>query len=247
MKKLLVAFLLTNSILFAFTDEERRFWERVNPEQLKKWEKVRSQMGSSANEDQKSKQKEDNENEIVGYTQNNIPITKADMKWRVTMNSLSASNSKEWGKVVTMPDNCKSGLDNKLYDIMAISTNILNQHPKDWLNGKYLEFVNSRCSLTGTYILRDTTKEDFEKLVKGASVSNEEVFKRESFFEEQKKQDDKLNLIIGIVISILIIGLFLRNDKPKKILLKKKEKSSRFWGLFWWWAIWDSINNNNKH
>ena len=55
MKKLLVAFLLMNSILFAFTDEERRFWERVNPEQLKKWEKVRSQMGSSANEDQKSK------------------------------------------------------------------------------------------------------------------------------------------------------------------------------------------------
>ena len=96
MKKLIVVFLLMNSILFAFTDEERRFWERVNPEQLKKWEKVRSQMGSSANEDQKSKQKEDNENEIVGYLGNNLPITKADMKWRVTMNSLSAFNSKEW-------------------------------------------------------------------------------------------------------------------------------------------------------
>ena len=34
MKKLIVVFLLMNSILFAFTDEERRFWERVNPEQL---------------------------------------------------------------------------------------------------------------------------------------------------------------------------------------------------------------------
>ncbi len=97
MKKLLVAFLLTNSILFSFTDEERRFWERVNPEQLKKWEKVRSQMGSSANEDQKSKQKEDNENEIVGYTQNNIPITKQTIikqKFFLKIFQLQASPSK---------------------------------------------------------------------------------------------------------------------------------------------------------
>ena len=160
---------------------------------------------------------------------------------------LQNPREQEWTKNVTSPEGCKEDTSGKIRDIVTIGTNVMHEDPAIWLTGKYLEFVNSRCSLTGTYILRDTTKEDFEKLVKGASVSNEEVFKRESFFEEQKKQDDKLNLIIGIVISILIIGLFLRNDKPKKILLKKKEKSSRFWGLFWWWAIWDSINNNNKH
>jgi len=210
MKKLLVAFLLTNSILFAFTDEERRFWERVNPEQLKKWEKVRSQMGSSANEDQTSKQKEDNENEIVGYTQNNIPITKADMKWRVTMNSLSASNSKEWGKVVTMPDNCKSGLDNKLYDIMAVSTNILNQHPKDWLNGKYLEFVNSKCSLVGTYTLRDTTKEDFNKLV------------YQSHIELPKEQKDVLSLMCKALEEKYTQIQTLKIDTAKKLSEQKE-------------------------
>ena len=242
MKKLLVAFLLTNSILFAFTDEERRFWERVNPEQLKKWEKVRSQMGSSVNEDQKSKQKEDNENEIVGYTQNNLPITKADMKWRVTMNSLSASNSKEWGKVVTMPDNCKSGLDNKLYDIMTISTNVLNQHPKDWLNGKYLEFVNSKCSLVGTYTLRDTTKEDFDKLVNKNFPSKEEILERKAFYEQEMKQENNFNTIFGVILLILILGWFIRNDKPKPISILEKKKPSRFWRFFWWWAIWDSTN-----
>ena len=58
MKKLLVVFLLISGVLFAstITDEERNFWERVNPEQLKKWENTRSQMGNSVSEDQKSKQ-----------------------------------------------------------------------------------------------------------------------------------------------------------------------------------------------
>lgn len=241
MEKLLVAFLLTNSILFAFTDEERRFWERVNPEQLKKWEKVRSQMGSSANEDQKSKQKEDNENEIVGYTQNNIPITKADIKWRVTMNSLSASNSKEWGQVVTMPDNCKSGLDNKLYDIMAISTNILNQHPKDWLNGKYLEFINSKCYLSRIIDLRETTTEDFEKIVEKSIAKKEALLRK---MKDEERNSSFINALLIILIPVIIFRLYQRDKEPRK-KLPRKEKLSPFWSAFFWWSMWD--NQNDKH
>ena len=241
MKKLLVAFLLTNSILFAFTDEERRFWERVNPEQLKKWEKVRSQMGSSANEDQKSKQKEDNENEIVGYLGNNLPITKADMKWRVTMNSLSASNSKEWGKVVTMPDNCKSGLDNKLYDIMAISTNILNQHPKDWLNGKYLEFINSKCYLSRIIDLRETTTEDFEKIVEKSIAKKEALLRK---MKDEERNSSFINALLIILIPVIIFRLYQRDKEPRK-KLPRKEKLSPFWSAFFWWSMWD--NQNDKH
>ena len=187
---------------------------------------------------------------VIGSNQLTFRLSvKQKQAWIETHSDWALQNprAQEWTKNVTSPKGCKEDTSGKIRDIVTIGTNVMSEDPAIWLTEKYLEFVNSRCSLTGTYILRDTTKEDFEKLVKGASVSNEEVLKRESFFEEQKKQDDKLNLIIGIVISILIIGLFLRNDKPKKILLKKKEKSSRFWGLFWWWAIWDSINNNNKH
>ena len=246
MKKLIVVFLLMNSILFAFTDEERRFWERVNPEQLKKWEKVRSQMGSSANEDQTSKQKEDNENEIVGYLGNNLPITKADMKWRVTMNSLSASNSKEWGKVVTMPDNCKSGLDNKLYDIMAISTNILNQHPKDWLNGKYLEFVNSKCSLVGTYTLRDTTKEDFDKLVYQSHI--ELPKEQKDFLLKTIKQEENnsyvFQILLYIMIPVILFRLYQRDKEPRREF-PRIDKPFSFWSVFFWWSIWD--NQNDKH
>ena len=185
MKKLLVVFLLISGVLFAstITDEERNFWERVNPEQLKKWENTRSQMGNSVSEDQKSKQKE-------------------DMGWRVTMNSLSASNSKEWGKVVTMPDNCKNGLDNKLYDIMAISTNVLNQHPKDWLNGKYLEFVNSQCSL---YNFINTTPKSLEKTV-------------DSYFDE-KENGNSIGLAeIGFIIAFIFIFWTMTKYRPMRFI-----------------------------
>ena len=90
---------------------------------------------------------EDNsKNEIVGYLDNNLPITKADMEWRSTVRS--GKQMDDWGKVVTMPENCDSSLQNKLYNIANISTNVLNKNPKEWLTGKYLEFVNSQCRLS---------------------------------------------------------------------------------------------------
>lgn len=74
--------------------------------------------------------------------------------------------SSDWAQRIVQPEKCGGkGWDNKVLDVITISTNVMKEKPNVWLNGKYLEFVNSRCSLDGTYTLRDTTKEDFDKLV----------------------------------------------------------------------------------
>ncbi|MFY4797058.1 hypothetical protein ACOTVS_11075 [Aliarcobacter butzleri] len=75
--------------------------------------------------------------------------------------------SSEWAKRITQPESCKGkgGIHAKIQDVITISTNVIRERPDVWLNGKYLEFVNSKCSLIGTYTLRDTTKAHFDSTV----------------------------------------------------------------------------------
>ncbi|QKF59206.1 hypothetical protein [Aliarcobacter lanthieri] len=75
--------------------------------------------------------------------------------------------SSEWAKRITHPENCrgKGAWDTKIHDVMTISTNVMGERPDVWLNGKYLEFVNSQCSLSGVYSIRGSTKKSFEQVV----------------------------------------------------------------------------------
>lgn len=73
--------------------------------------------------------------------------------------------STDWARKITQPKECNGGWDNKVLDVITISTNIMKEKPDVWLQGKYLEFINSKCSLTSIYTLRNTTKSDFDKLV----------------------------------------------------------------------------------
>lgn len=118
-----------NLSLFAeMTAEGREFWQSSNTEQLKKSDEINQKINSTSNDigENTNKDKE----KISSYTPSVAPIQKSDIDWEKTMNSLSASNSKEWEKNVVMPKGCESELDNKLRDIMAISENILNKHQK---------------------------------------------------------------------------------------------------------------------
>ena len=116
---------------------------------------------------------------------------------------------------------------------MTISTNILNQHPKDWLNGKYLEFVNSRCSLVGTYTLIDTTKEDFNKLVYQSHI---ELPKEQKIFFclkklRRKKQFLCFQILLYIMIPVILFRLYQRDKEPRREF-PRIDKPFSFWSVF---------------
>ena len=152
----------------------------------------------------------------------------------------------EWAKKVTQSENCKLSKEGKLYQIHSIGLNVMKEDPAIWLNGKYLEFINSRCNLKETYTIRGTTKEDFDKLVNKHTPSEDEILKRVEVYQEQEKQESKLNILIGILFSILIVGWFLKYDKSKDIPTSGKKKSPFFWRFFWWCAFWDTTNSDKK-
>jgi hypothetical protein len=152
--------------------------------------------------------------------------------------------SSEWAKKITQPENCgnKGSLDKKIFDVMTISTNVMQERPDVWLNGKYLEFVNNRCSLSGTYTLRDTTKKDFEKQVdkyfytnsKELTQSQKDYFLKNIKIEEQNSYI--INIILIITVMFVIFRIYQSLKEPKsRIPRKNKSNFSRF---FWWWSIW---------
>ncbi len=234
-----------NLSLFAeMAAEGREFWQRSNTEQLKKSDEINQKINSTSNDigENTNKDKE----KISSYTPSVAPIQKSNMDMGKTMNSLSDSNSNEWEKSVVMPKGCESELDNKLRDIMAISENILNKHPKDWLNGKYLEFINSKCYLFRIIDLKRTTVEDFEKIVEKSTtkVTNEQ---KEAFLRQMKDEERNssfINAILIILIPVIIFRLYQRDKEPRK-KLPRKEKLSPFWSAFFWWSMWD--NQNDEH
>ncbi len=70
----------------------------------------------------------------------------------------------EWAKKVTQSENCKLSKEGKLYQIHSIGLNVMKEDPAIWLNGKYLEFFNSQCGLSGPYSLAGTKKSFEEKV-----------------------------------------------------------------------------------
>ncbi|MEV9477559.1 hypothetical protein [Aliarcobacter butzleri] len=156
--------------------------------------------------------------------------------------------SSEWAKRITQPENCKGkgSWDGKIHDVITISTNVMEERPDVWLNGKYLEFVNNRCSLSGTYTLRDTTKEDFERIVdrNNHKLSQEDKDISLQRIKKEEKNSYMIKILFAMIIAVIIFRLFqsIRESRKK---LPTKAKSSRFWQLFFLLSIWD--NNNDKH
>ena len=70
-------------------------------------------------------------------------ITKEDIEWRTKVTlGIHGNNKAAWTERVKMPEECKSSFETKLSDITTISLNVLNKKPEDWLQGKYLQYVN---------------------------------------------------------------------------------------------------------
>lgn len=103
----------------------------------------------------------------------------------------------EWTKSIKMPEGCRESEERRLDEIVLVSTNILNTKPTEWLNGKYLEYVNSSCDIWEN--LRGTPA-DFEKRV-------------DEFLEKNKKQNnsgkkDKNTDSSGFLAFVLLLVSF---------------------------------------
>lgn len=155
----------------------------------------------------------------------------------------------QWAKKITMPEGCdNNSWENKIHQVITISSNIMMENPNTWLNEKYLGFINSRCSLIGTYTLRNTTKEDFDKIVDSFyfKESNISQIEKDTILVNIKQKEQNEFIIRSIFVAILIIVLFriiqsLSSPKPK--LPKGRKTNSR--KFFWWLAIWGQQNDRN--
>ncbi|MDN5051689.1 hypothetical protein [Aliarcobacter butzleri] len=227
------------SLFTEMAAEGREFWQKSNPEQLKKSDEINQKRDSNINNISESTNKD--KEQILSYTPSVAPIQKSNMDMGKTMNSLSDSNSNEWEKSVVMPKGCESELNSKLRDIRIISESIFNKHPKDWLNGKYLEFINSKCYLSRIIDLRETTTEDFEKIVEKSIAKKEALLRK---MKDEERNSSFINALLIILIPVIIFRLYQRDKEPRK-KLPRKEKLSPFWSAFFWWSMWD--NQNDKH
>lgn len=98
----------------------------------------------------------------------------------------------EWTKSIKMPEGCNKGEERRLDEIVLVSTNILHKKPTEWLNGKYLEYVNTSCDIWEG--LKGTPK-DFERTV-------------DSFKKMKDKNIQNNDSKAAVVwISILMVGL----------------------------------------
>lgn len=99
------------------------------------------------------------------FSAENIQINwKNDLKEIGTHGNYKA----EWTKKVLMPGGCSKGVEQRLDEIVLVSVNILEKKPSEWLNGKYLEYVNSSCdiwdSLKGTPTSFEKRVDNFNNL-----------------------------------------------------------------------------------
>lgn len=226
------------SLFTEMTAEGREFWQKSNPEQLKKSDEINQKINSTSNDISENTNKD--KEKISSYTPSVAPI-QIKYGYGKTMNSLSDSNSNEWEKSVVMPKGCESELNSKLRDIRIISESIFNKPPKDWLNGKYLEFINSKCYLSKIIDLRRTTTEDFEKIVEKSIAKKEALLRK---IKDEERNSSFINALLIILIPVIIFRLYQRDKEPRK-KLPIKEKLSPFWSAFFWWSMWD--NQNDKH
>lgn len=95
-----------------------------------------------------------------------------------------ALTSQEWTKKVTEPKNCRYGaMETKLHVIGNLSVGFMRSHPDNWLNGKYLEYVNSVCDMN--LIIYRMNKNQFDKFIDDTIAeqkkSSVDTSRRESF------------------------------------------------------------------
>lgn len=103
-------------------------------------------------------------------------------------------NKAEWTKLITIPVGCDSGLESRLDQIVLVSTNILNKKPSEWLNGRYLEYVNKECTIWRS--LRGTEK-DFKSVV-DYSLNNE-------YKPAKRNEAFPLVMLLVIIITFALI------------------------------------------
>lgn len=131
-------------------------------------------------------------------------ITKEDMEWRINITKgLHGDKKPEWTKKVIMLNECrKNELEIKLDSIATISLNILNKKPEEWLNGKYLEYVNRNCKIWAP--LRGTEKE-FDKIV--------DDFLNSSLENNIKKDNPNREIFLVFFIAVLLIVFYLIRER----------------------------------
>lgn len=152
----------------------------------------------------------DNLKNVVGHTNSGIAIAKTDLKWR---NNLFDKNE-TWINKVTQPDRCKAGKTNKLNDIAMISKNILNEHPDKWLNGTYLEYVNSQCIIVNK---PDGTKISLEDR-KEPNYTEEFL----EFIENSKEKVSFLEVLWKFISNPIFIAILVFGFIAQHYLLKAK-------------------------
>lgn len=127
-------------------------------------------------------------------------ITNEDMYWRNRISAETHGHSRAmWTEIVQMPVGCNRGVEERLDQIVLVSLNILNKKPEEWLQGKYLKYVNESCDIWGS--LRGEPK-DFERRV-------DNYFKVSEKDNKVKIKDIPFYIILG-VLSILpfVVALY---------------------------------------
>ncbi len=99
----------------------------------------------------------------------------------------------EWTKNIKIPEGCTESEERRLDKIVLVSTNIIHKKPTEWLEGKYLDYVNSSCDIWDS--LRGTP-EDFEKVV------------NKHFEKKQKKESTNNGGFMAFVLLLLAFGTF---------------------------------------
>lgn len=122
--------------------------------------------------------------------------------WKNDLNEIGTHGHyrADWTKKVITPKGCTKGEEQRLDQIVLVSTNILNKKPSEWLSGKYLSYVNSSCDIWTS--LRGTPKE-FEETV-------DSYFKKDLSENKRNFALDRYSFIVVMLISIALGSFFLR-------------------------------------
>lgn len=140
----------------------------------------------------------------------------------------------EWTKKIMMPEGCNKGVEQRLDEIVLVSTNVLNKKPTDWLNGKYFEYVNTSCDIWDS--LRGTP-EDFEKIV-DQSLKSSELGEKEKYkvynAESLKKHEESRERIEEKMKEVKNAESLKKHEEEKARIEEKRnvEKSSKVGFLF---------------
>lgn len=110
----------------------------------------------------------------------------------------------EWTKNIKLPEGCTETEERRWDEIVLVSTNILQKKPTEWLNGKYLEYVNSSCDIWDN--LRGTPA-DFEKRVDGFLEKN----KKQNISGKKDKDTDSSGFLAFVLLLVSFGSVYFVN------------------------------------